>query len=35
MKHADASKTEKVFGFEFKDFESQVESVVGHYVELL
>jgi nucleoside-diphosphate-sugar epimerase len=32
---ADASKTEKVFGIKFKDFESQVESVVGHYLELL
>ena len=33
--HADASKTEKVFGIKFKGFESQVESIVGHYLELL
>ncbi|KAK5691123.1 hypothetical protein LTR97_011775 [Elasticomyces elasticus] len=30
----DASKTEKTFGFEFKSYEEQVVSVVGHYVEL-
>jgi nucleoside-diphosphate-sugar epimerase len=35
LQHADASKTEKAFGIKFKDFESQVESVVGHYLELL
>lgn len=35
LKHADARKTEKAFGIKFKDFESQVESVVGHYLELL
>lgn len=30
----DASKTEKTFGIKFKDFESQVVSVVGHYLEV-
>lgn len=30
----DASKTEKELGFEFLEFEEQVKSVVGHYLEL-
>lgn len=34
-KHVDSSKTEKAFGIKFKGFESQVESVIGHYLELL
>jgi nucleoside-diphosphate-sugar epimerase len=33
--HIDNSKTEKVFGWKFQDYESQVKSVVGHYLELL
>lgn len=32
--HVDAAPTEKVFGWKFQDFESQVKSVVGHYIEL-
>ena len=32
--HVDASKTEKTFGWKLQDFESQVKSVVGHYIEL-
>ncbi|KAL7932987.1 hypothetical protein V8C35DRAFT_305969 [Trichoderma chlorosporum] len=31
----DSTKAEKVFGFKFKTFEEQVQSVVGHYLELL
>jgi nucleoside-diphosphate-sugar epimerase len=31
----DSTKTEEVFGWKFQDFESQVKSVVGHYLELL
>jgi len=34
-KHFDTSNTEKVFGWKFQSYESQVQSVVGHYVELL
>ena len=30
----DSSRTEKVFGIQFKGFEEQVKSVVEHYVEL-
>ncbi|KFA55424.1 hypothetical protein S40293_09834 [Stachybotrys chartarum IBT 40293] len=32
--HLDASETEKVFGWKFSGFKSQVESVVEHYLEL-
>lgn len=35
VNHIDASKTEKVFGWKLQNFESQVKSVVGHYIELL
>jgi len=31
----DTSSTEKVFGWKFQSLEGQVQSVVGHYVELL
>jgi nucleoside-diphosphate-sugar epimerase len=31
----DAKKTEETFGWTFQDFESQVQSVVGHYLELI
>jgi len=30
----DSSKTEETFGWKLQDFESQVKSVVGHYLEL-
>lgn len=30
----DSTKAEKLFGFKFKNFEEQVQSVVGHYLEL-
>lgn len=30
----DSTKAEKLFGFKFKTFEEQVQSVVGHYLEL-
>ena len=30
----DATSTEKTFGLKFQGFETQVNSVVGHYVEL-
>lgn len=33
--HVDASKTERVFGWKLQSYEKQVESVVGHYIELL
>jgi nucleoside-diphosphate-sugar epimerase len=33
--HVDSSKTEKTFGWKLQDFESQVKSVVGHYIELV
>jgi nucleoside-diphosphate-sugar epimerase len=33
--HIDASKTEKAFGWKFQSYEKQVESVIGHYLELL
>ena len=30
----DSSKTEEMFGFKFANYEEQVKSVAGHYVEL-
>ena len=33
--HFDTKKTEEAFGWKFQDFRSQVQSVVGHYLELL
>lgn len=33
--HFDTTNTEKVYGWKFQDYESQVRSVVGHYAELL
>jgi nucleoside-diphosphate-sugar epimerase len=33
--HIDASKTEKTFGWKLQSYEKQVESVIGHYLELL
>jgi hypothetical protein len=33
--HFDVSLTERVFGWKFKNFDAQVQSVVGHYLELL
>jgi len=30
----DASKTEQVFGLNFKGYDKQVKSVVGHWLEL-
>lgn len=30
----DASKTEEIFGLRFKDYDEQVKSVVGHWLEL-
>lgn len=30
----DGSRAEKVFGFTYRDFEAQVVSLVGHYVDL-
>jgi nucleoside-diphosphate-sugar epimerase len=33
--HIDTSKTEKTFGWKFQSYEKQVESVIGHYLELL
>jgi len=35
LNHVDASKTEKTFGWKFQTYEKQVESVIGHYLELL
>jgi len=35
VNHVDSSKTEKTFGWTLQDFESQVKSVVGHYIELI
>jgi nucleoside-diphosphate-sugar epimerase len=35
VNHVDYSKTEKVFGWKLQDFESQVKSVVGQYIELV
>jgi nucleoside-diphosphate-sugar epimerase len=35
LDHIDASKTEKTFGWKLQTYEKQVESVVGHYLELL
>jgi len=35
LNHVDAKKTEDTFGWKLQSFEKQVESVVGHYVELL
>ncbi|KAL6818286.1 hypothetical protein GGI42DRAFT_309721 [Trichoderma sp. SZMC 28013] len=31
----DSTKAEKLFGFKFKNFEEQVQSVVSHYLELV
>jgi hypothetical protein len=30
----DGSRAEKVFGFKYRDFEAQVVSLVGHYVDV-
>jgi len=35
VNHVDTTKTEKAFGIKFQSFEKMVESVVGHYLELL
>lgn len=31
----DGSRAEKVFGFRYQDFEAQVVSLVGHYVDVV